>query len=204
MKIHTFNRLTEKSTFPFYKNIKSANFGLVHLINLMGPDVTYVETGVFKGDSLCHIVQRCPFIKTAIGIDQYKAYVDDFESKKVSGTYNQDLVDKIKQICLNNILASGFKNKIQVIEEHTRVAVDNFEDNSIDFLFLDSYCSAKDVEEELERWYNKVKINGYFAGHDWPYEGVHRSVKEFRSKYDIQSPLSVMGAEWVWLKKENI
>jgi hypothetical protein len=203
MKIHTFNKLAEKKIYPFYKNIKSANFGLPHLINLMGPDVTYVETGVFKGDSLCHIVQRCKGIKMAIGIDQYKAYTDDFEFRK-DATYDQISVDRAKWACINNILASGSKDKMQIIEEHTSVAVDNFEDNSIDFLFLDSYCSAKDVEEELERWYNKVKINGYFAGHDWPYEGVHRSVTEFRLKYDIQSPLSVMGAEWVWLKEQNI
>jgi hypothetical protein len=53
-------------------------------------------------------------------------------------------------------------------------------------------------------WYNKVKLNGYFAGHDWLYEDVGRSVLNFREQYDIQSTLSVYGAEWVWKKDGNI
>ena len=53
-------------------------------------------------------------------------------------------------------------------------------------------------------WYNKVKLNGYFAGNDWPYKGVSETVLNFREQYNIQSPLSVAGGEWVWKKDGNI
>lgn len=204
MKIKTFEDQQSLETTPFYKNIKSANYAMTHLVNLMGEDVLYVETGVFQGASLCYILQRCDNIKLAIGIDQYKSYTDEFERGSSPTFRSQEQVDKTKQRCYKNILSSGHKDKATLIEEHTSIAINHFDDNSIDFLFLDSYCSKQDVEEELERWYNKVKIGGYFAGHDWVYSGVNQSVNEFRLKYDIKSPLSVMGAEWVWKKEGNI
>ena len=82
--------------------------------------------------------------------------------------------------------------------------IKDIEDNSIDFLFLDHYLNEKDVSNSVETWYNKVKIGGYFAGHDWVYQGVKEPIIKFREKHNITSTLSVFGAEWVWKKEENI
>jgi len=183
------------------KDIKVANFCMPHLINMM-VDPIYVETGVFKGRSICNIVQRCPNIKEAYGVDFWRENVDEFERQVT--TYTQHMVDKGYNTAIKKVLSTGHKDKIKFIKEDVSVAVNYFEDNSIDFLFLDHYLSEKDVEECLPMWYNKVKIGGYFAGHDWAYRGVRNGVRKFREQYDIQVPMSIVGAEWVWTKDRNI
>lgn len=202
MRIRTFNSEPPKKKQK-YGDSKIANFGMTHLINLMGPDVTYVETGVAWGSSISYIVQKCPGIKKAYGVDFYRPNVDTFEQGGPC-VYNQKMVRRMYLRAKQRILASGQKDKVTLILEHTDVALDYFDDNSIDFLFLDHYLNAKDVADSCEKWYNKVKIDGYFAGHDWPYDGVHQEVLKFRENHNITSPLSVFGAEWVWKKEGNI
>lgn len=201
MKIKTFDLEAE---LPYEKQIspKVANFGMAHLINLMGDNVIYVETGVHKGGSIASIVQRCPNIKAAYGVDFYQPNTDVFDRK--TQHYTTETQQNAYQRAKQNIQRSGHKDKVTLIIEDVAIAVDYFEDNSIDFLFLDHYLNDKDVEDCLPMWYNKVKIGGYFAGHDWIYRGVHEPVYEFRNKHNITSPLSIFGAEWVWVKKENI
>ena len=201
MKIKTFEL---ESELPYERQVspKVANYGMTHLINLMGQDVIYVETGVHQGGSIANIVQRCPNIKAAYGVDFYKPNVDVFD--RGTQHYTTERQTKAYQKAKRLIQKSGHKNKITLIIEDVSIAVDYFEDNSIDFLFLDHYVNDKDVADCLPMWYNKVKIGGYFAGHDWVYPGVQQPVYEFRNTHNITSPLSIFGAEWVWVKKENI
>jgi len=201
MKIKTFE-LEKELPLERYSSPKVPNYGMTHLINMMGDDVVYVETGVNKGVSISSVVQMCPNIKSVYGIDFYKPNTDEFDKKRI--VYSKEDVDFAYTRAKHRIRSSGHKNKISLILEDVSVAKDYFEDNSIDFLFLDHYLNQKDVEECLPMWYNKVKINGYFAGHDWVYHGVQSTVKDFRKQYDIQSPLSVFGGEWVWKKDRNI
>lgn len=201
MKIKTFNLEAE---LPYQKQVspKIANFGMAHLINLMGDDVIYVETGVHQGASIANIIQRCPNIKAAYGVDFYQPNTDVFDRKTYH--YSLEMQQTAYQKAKRIIQRSGHKDKVTLIIEDVSVAVNYFEDNSIDFLFLDHYLNDKDVANCLPMWYNKVKIGGYFAGHDWEYRGVHKPIYEFRNKHNITSPLSIFGAEWVWVKKENI
>jgi hypothetical protein len=202
MRIRTFN-LEQQTPIQKYGDGRIANYGMTHLINLMGPDVIYVETGVCGGSSISYIVQRCTNIKKAYGVDFYLPNVDTFEQGGYF-VYNEEKVKRLYNRAKKRIIASGQKDKVTLILEHTDVAVDYFDDNSIDFLFLDHYLNAKDVAEACEKWYNKVKIGAYFAGHDWGYTGVHQEVLKFRENHNITSPLSVFGAEWVWKKEGNI
>ena len=186
----------------YWKSAKAPNYGLTHLIQLMGSNIIYVETGVGKGVGLSAILQRCKNIKIAYGVDFYRENTDYFD--RTPHTYSDNDMSFWYQRARHRILSSGMKDKVKIIKEHTSLAVNYFEDNSIDILFLDNYLSEEDVYNECKRWYNKVKINGYFAGHDWPYDGVQNSVHKFRNENNITSPLSAWGGEWVWKKKENI
>jgi len=202
MNIIKFNTDDSLPIEKYWKNHKAANYGLTHLIQLLGANITYVETGVSKGDSLGYIIQRCKNINAAYGIDFYKENTDEFEVTKAF--YSQKTLDRNFERAKQVILSSGEKDKITIIKEDVEVAVNYFKDNTIDFLFLDHYLNEKDVSISLETWYNKVKIGGYFSGHDWIYDGVRDPVINFREKYEITSPLSVFGGEWVWKKEENI
>lgn len=45
-------------------------------------------------------------------------------------------------------------------------AVKQFEDNSIDLIYIDSDHSSDRVKQELEAWLPKIKDNGFISGHD--------------------------------------
>lgn len=201
MNIISFEDKEALPLLEHWKRTKVANFQMVHLINMI-KDPVYVETGVFGGRSISFILQACPNIKEAWGVDFWKTNVDSFDATERS--YSQSKMNGMMNIAISKILSSGFKDKVKLIREDVGIAVNHFEDNSIDFLFLDHYLNQKDVEECLPMWYNKVKIGGYFAGHDFVYRGVQNGVHGFRDQYDIQSPLSVFGGEWVWKKEGNI
>jgi hypothetical protein len=201
MNIISFEDREALPTEKHWKNSKTANQAMVHLINMM-KDPVYVETGVYDGKSISFITQRCLNIKEAWGVDFWLPNTDHFEQKETF--YSEDMQKRSFEVACRRAMSTGHKDKIKFIKEDVSVAASYFEDNSIDFLFLDHYLNQKDVAECLPMWYNKVKLNGYFAGHDWLYEDVGRSVLNFREQYAIQSTLSVYGAEWVWKKDGNI
>jgi hypothetical protein len=70
-----------------------------------------------------------------------------------------------------------------------------FEDNSIDFLYIDTAHEFKHVEKEISLWYPKVKCGGNIAGHDIFYPGVMRAVKDFSRKYDIE--IKKINSSWI-------
>ena len=150
MKTRTFKLEKERS----YQKIASPNcpnYGMTHLINMMGDDVIYVETGVCKGVSIGSVVQLCPNIKSVYGVDFYRPNVDEFD--RGAREYDQATMRHAYSRAKDRILRSGHKDKITLILEDVSVAVDYFEDNSIDFLFLDHYLNEKDVADCLPMWY---------------------------------------------------
>ena len=53
-----------------------------------------------------------------------------------------------------------------------------FEDNSLDFVFIDACHEYECVKEDIIHWLPKIAPNGILAGHDADWEGVQRAVSE--------------------------
>jgi len=53
-----------------------------------------------------------------------------------------------------------------------------FEDNSIDFCFIDANHEYEFVLDDIRAWYPKVKQGGIIAGHDYAGEGVKLAIKD--------------------------
>ncbi len=54
-----------------------------------------------------------------------------------------------------------------------------FEDDSLDFVFIDGAHDYQSVKEDIKHWYPKVKEGGYIAGDDYVWPDVNRAVNEF-------------------------
>jgi len=53
-----------------------------------------------------------------------------------------------------------------IITKSTQGA-DLFQDNSLDFVYIDANHAYDYVVEDMEKWYPKVKNGGYLIGHDY-------------------------------------
>ena len=186
-----------------FKDYKSDIQSLIHVINLQGQNLTGVEVGIFKGESFCTLLQNCPNIKTLYGVDAYKPYADCLKTP-YDGTpaYVMDEKDIgfIKLTAYHNIQYSGFVHKAIIYEKDSSEAVKEFQNDSLDFIFIDTYMTYEQAKKDLDEWYKVVKPGGIFAGHDWNNEIIQRAVLEFRLENKITHNMSTFDDCWIWKK----
>jgi len=190
---------------PYIFNTKQTDCqSLIHLINLyLGDNIIGAEVGVEQGKSLCTFLQQCPSINKIYGIDNFKPYADCLKIP-YDGTpaYTVDIKQSEynRLTTYHNIKYSGYQDKVIFLEKNSRDALQDIEDNSLDFIFLDTYMTLEQAREDVNSWYPKVKTGGLFAGHDSNSPEVQTAVLELRSNLNIKNKISVFDNTWVWIK----
>jgi len=187
------------NNFYNFENTSNVAQSLVHTINFLGKDIVGVEVGIYRAQNLCMLLQSCKNIKKLYGVDNFKPFTDFKREVIHIGEKEQDYN---KFVSYHNIKYSGFKNKAKIIEKDSLVAVNDFKDNSLDFVFLDSYMNKNECKLDLESWYKKVKIGGIFAGHDFELNIIQESVIDFRINNNITTTLSFFDKVWCWKKEQ--
>ena len=98
-----------------------------------------------------------------------------------------------------------YKNKITWIKAKSAKAIDMFEDESLDFVYIDANHQYQFVLEDMTLYYPKVKKGGLFSGHDYkPWRrghGVVAAVGKFCKNNGFKLTLCTSGADW-WIWKE--
>ena len=62
----------------------------------------------------------------------------------------------------------------------------DFEDNSIDAIYIDGNHSYEAVIEDIKNWSPKVKQGGLIIGDDYlTFEGVKKAVNDFYSNFNV-------------------
>ena len=176
---------------------------IIHCINLHGDNLVGAEIGVHVGESFLTLLQTCPNISKLYGVDPYVPYVDYL--KEEGQSFDPMVVDEkeieyIKLVSYHRQKFSGHKDKIVVYEMDSIEASKTVEDKSIDFIFIDSYCSLEQAKNDIKVWYPKVKDGGIFAGHDWNMPLVRLAVTKFRENENINSRMSTYDDTWIWYK----
>ncbi len=70
-------------------------------------------------------------------------------------------MDEIKfQVC------SRFASdaRVQIIEKYSIDGLDDFDDDSIDWIYLDANHSYSFIEQDLTNWWDKLKPGGFLCG----------------------------------------
>jgi hypothetical protein len=190
---------------PYEFNSKVADGqSIVHAINLLlGDNIVGAEIGVFKGHTFCTLLQNCPKITKLIAVDSYKPYTD-FLKEPYDGTpaYTIDAkdIDFIRLTAMHNIAFSGYADKVLFLQQDSSEAAKQIEDESLDFVFLDTYMTLEQAEKDLVDWYGKVKKRGLFSGHDWTSTAIQQAVNNFRKSNNIDSFMSTFDNTWIWRK----
>lgn len=135
----------------------------------------FVEVGSWKGKSAAYlaveIINSNKDIKLDC-VDTWKGsaeHVDDEYVKKNS----------LYELFIKNTFS--LSSVINPIKMDSVDASKKYEDNSIDFVFIDANHKYIHVKNDIEAWFPKVKIGGVMAGHDYKngWTDVDKAVDEF-------------------------
>lgn len=77
-----------------------------------------------------------------------------------------------------------------LIKEPSAKAVEAFENNSLDFVYIDANHSASSVLEDVTLWTDKVRQGGIVSGHDYDTLSVKESVDIYTEKNNYKLGLT--------------
>lgn len=192
-KHYDIRYLTNTPEWKIYKE-NCAAYGLIPILQDMGPAIRGVEIGVCLGINSYMLLETCPNIAMITGVDHYEAYKDwDRDIQQFEQDFNYE---KIRM----NMEYMG--PRFSLIREHSHVAADEIEDDSLDFVFIDGDHSMKAVLNDLDHYWPKIKKDGIMAGHDSNLFSVNFSVTSWtkRKGLDISSVNNTMNTAW-WFRK---
>lgn len=140
------------------------------------------EIGVEFGRFSKCLVSRTPNLKL-YAIDPWVAYANQFLRDDPEKIYNL-AVDRLKPY------------NCEIVRKFSMDAVKDFEDESLDFVYIDGNHDFEHTTEDVSAWYKKVKRGGILAGHDYAVnkkEGCHvkTALHGWLESYDI-GPLFII------------
>ena len=174
--------------------------GLATLFKELGVQ-TGVEIGVLKGEYTQILCQTIPGLKL-YGVDPWIVYPDYYD---VSGgqPYFDTIYEEAKQRTKDY--------DCTLIKKFSMDAVKDFEDESLDFVFIDGNHEFVHVAEDIHYWGKKIKKGGIISGHDYRRGGFKSpcrvNVKDVVIGYTYTNginPWFIISGDhhqsWMWIK----
>ena len=129
-----------------------------------------VELGCYLGRSTYYLIQKLKEKELKFNLD----VVDVFErnsSTDGSSIYHDKFLDTFK-----NNMGSDLCYIKNIHKSLTNNAANFYEDNSLDFIYVDASHKEEDVSNDILLWFPKLKSGGIMAGDDWQKPGVRNAV----------------------------
>lgn len=179
----TVKQISEEAGWPLdYTTTK----GLVPYINRMrGDNLKGVEIGTGRGEGSYLILEKCSNVKKLYTIDPFKEFNDWI------GVIEQKDQDKFEAIAKIN--HAEFGERVEMIKKSSDEAVSMFEDNSMDFIFIDGDHSVQQVKQDCINYYPKLRSGGIFAVHDTNLNSVKEGIRLFREEKKVRIPIQLIG-----------
>jgi hypothetical protein len=79
-------------------------------------------------------------------------------------------------------------SRVVILRQFSKDAVGQFDDESLDWVYIDANHGYEAIKEDLALWWPKVKKGGILSGHDYavrPSFGVVQAVNEFLIKHSL-------------------
>lgn len=133
------------------------------------------EIGIAGGQHINHLLKTTKLEKI-YGVDPYvevtwNTGVDVSEFGGLDSVY-----DAVKDSL------ADFNERIELVRKPSIDAADDFEDESLDFVFIDAMHDYENCLMDIKSWEPKVKSGGFVMGHDWAhltYPDVSKAVLDF-------------------------
>ena len=149
-------------------------------VNKFSNDSTFVEIGSWMGRStscLGQLIKKSQknikvfAVDTFEGSEEHTEIINDIKSQSTS----------LLEIFQKNMSLCEIDDIITPIQGRSLEVVSQFEDESIDFIFIDASHDYKNVLADITAWYPKLKPGGLIAGDDYAlcWSGVIQAVDEY-------------------------
>ena len=142
----------------------------------------FVEVGSWKGRSAAFMAVEINNSGKSIKFD----CVDTWEGSKTEDAHQNDSYVK------NGLLYEKFLSNTEVVKhiitpkrgDSIQMSM-TYEDDSLDFVFIDGDHRYEFVKADIEAWVPKVKIGGIVSGHDYGWcTDIRKAVHEFFGEGD--------------------
>lgn len=145
---------------------------MIHSINIKQKKLIGVEIGVNEGNYSEKIYN---FFSDKYDFEY--TLIDPWEINEDFKGYGKEFLDSAYKKVLKKF---GNKKNVTIMREPSNTACDKFEDESLDFVYVDGNHDYKFAKEDLDIWFKKLKTNGVLFGNDYarPF-GVHKAISEF-------------------------
>jgi len=149
-----------------------------------------VEIGVAGGQHIKHLLETTK-IEKIYGVDPYDSVTWN------TGVNTDDLggLDSVYDSVKESL--DVFGDRVEMIRNTSLAAANDFENESLDFVFIDAMHDYDNCLLDIKAWEPKVKKGGYVMGHDWDHQsfpGVEKAVVEIFGRENItgiESPVHV-------------
>lgn len=143
------------------------------------------EIGTYRGDYAKVLCEQNPDLKLYCidPYDSYKGYVRYHTQNDLSSAL-KEADNKLRNY------------KVTIRVDYSIPASKSYEDNSLDFVYIDAAHDYRSVVDDIDSWYPKVKVGGIVSGHDWVRRNrptrthIIQAVKGFVDSYSI-APLFI-------------
>lgn len=119
--------------------------------------VTGVEVGVYLG-KFTKVFAKEGF--TMFGIDPWFSY----RNFDIISDNRKERQDEIYEMAKKRLAPYP---KVKLIRKISMDAIDDFEDGSLDFVYIDGNHKFRYVAEDMCEWWEKLKVGGVLCGHDY-------------------------------------
>lgn len=140
---------------------------LINRLNLK----TGIEIGVDKGEFSYNILSKSN-IEILYGID---CWMDDFGSDHRPGFFDP-IGDNRRKDAINKL--EEFSDRSTLIKGTSLDCINNFQDSSIDFCYIDGDHSLEGVYNDIYSYINKVRTGGIICGDDFK-DGPNSGMKDY-------------------------
>ncbi len=187
---HFYQNIQGWFTFP---NLYSS------IVNHYPNDSHFVEIGVWKGKSAAYMAVEILNSQKSIKFD----CIDTWEGSEEhldpnSGFFEPGLLEDTNYL-YNHFLEnlSPVKTQFNPIRKPSLEAANLYEDNTLDFIFIDASHDYENVLKDIKAWYPKCKQDtGVISGHDYSWgPEVKQAVHDFFDPLE----LTVQEQEGCWV-----
>ena len=129
------------------------------------PDVrVLVEVGVWKGHSIRHLAKELK--KRGGPFELYAVDLWNRTSDADLAPEHKDEFPLLYEIYCHNLTEAGVRTDVFDLQGVSWEQAAFFDDNTLDFCFIDAGHDKESVLKDLKAWYPKVRVGGVLAGHD--------------------------------------